>query len=116
MSTVKILRVDVDATTEVLHVQNNLDGLKAAIGGGWLEPIGPTSGGGGWSAYLDEEGKIKGMRVNATATQLARLIGWNSADVLCGPVIFLGPVDANGDETDVGDDVLGVAQIQGILP
>jgi hypothetical protein len=116
MSTVKILRVDVDATTEVLHVQNNLDGLKAAIGGGWLEPIAATDGLRGWTAYLDEEGKIKGMGVNVAATYLARSMGWASADVLCGPVIFLGPVDHEGDETDVANIVLTAARAQGILP
>lgn len=75
----------------------DLDGMKEAVGGGYIEGI----GGDGWTAYCDEEGKLNGLPVNVRATRLAHALGWTTGDVLCGPVVFLGPVDDEGEETDV---------------
>jgi hypothetical protein len=92
-----VLKVDTDGTVTELVLDGSLDGFIAAIGGGWLEAItGP-----GWSAFCDEEGKIKGLPPNTLATGAAILLGWGHGDVLCGPVLFLGPPDRHGNETDV---------------
>jgi len=89
----------------------DLEGMKEAVGGGYIEGI----GGEGWSAYCDEEGKINGLPVNVRATRLARALGWPTGDVLCGPVVFLGPVDDEGEETDVGSIVTESARLLGYL-
>ena len=94
------------------EVEPTMEGLKPLLDGGWLEVI----GGDNWSAYLDEEGKIKGLPVNGRATRLARHLGWRGmqGDVLCGPVIFLGPPDEEGEDTSVPDHVRVIATALGI--
>lgn len=99
MITVKALLVsdNGELPVEIALISNNLDGMKEAIGGGWIEGI----GGRGWGGYCDEEGKNKGMEVNIRATRIAQLLGWTVGDVLCGPVVFLGPANKDGEDTDV---------------
>lgn len=112
---VKILRISEDEA-EVRAVPATLDGLKDAIGGGWLELIGPTQFAGvNWGAYVDEDGLAKRLPVNTRATVLARHLGWNTGDVLCGTVVFLGPGDDEGEDTDVQDGVLAAATTLGLL-
>ncbi|MGV8973686.1 MAG: DUF3846 domain-containing protein [Rhodoglobus sp.] len=115
---VKILWIDTheDINVELREVPADLDGLRSEVGGGWLEAIGPYDGSHDWTGYCDEEGKIVGLPVNVRATRLARLIGWTTGDTLNGPVVFLGPADADGNDTDVGDDVTGYARTLGYLP
>lgn len=110
---VRVLTVPADHTipAAIRTIPGTLYGLKDAIGGGWLEPI----SGRGWSAYCDEEGKIKGLPVNVRATRLARLLGWHTQDILVGPVVFLGPVDNEGDDTDVTNLTIGSATNLGLL-
>ena len=105
--TVRVLRVDVDGNGELLGVPASLSSLQNLIDGGWLEAIGGDSGSVQWHAYLDEEGKLKGLRPNLAATRLAERFGWSSArwDVLCGPVIFLGN-GPGGNEADVPQELI----------
>ena len=88
------------------------DGIRSLLDGGMLEGI----GGDNWFGYVDEEGKMKGLPVNGRATRLARHLGWRGmqGDVLCGPVVFLGPADEDGDDTSVQDHVRVVATALGI--
>lgn len=91
MRTVTGLMVRPDGDASAVTLEATLETLRAAIGGGWLEAvIGPD-----WFAYVDEDGKAKGLPVNGVATRLARAIGWGGqpGDYLSGPVLFLG---ANG--------------------
>ncbi len=100
---ITVIKVNTDSTTETLQIEPKLDNFQALLDGGWLEGIyGP-----GWMAYLDEEGKFKGLPVNVAATKLATAAGWRGAgyDVLCGPVLFLGPGDANGEDTSVTEAI-----------
>lgn len=83
---------------------DDLDRMRELIGGGWLEAIyGPD-----WCAFLDEEGKLKGLRPNTAAEAVARTCGWQGdwRDYLAGPVVFVGPPNVAGDFTDVPDHVL----------
>lgn len=80
------------------------DTIHTALEGGWLEAVSAP----GFLAYVDEEGKIKDLPVNRVATDYARLAGWVSDDVLCGPVVFLGPVDEEGNATAVTEDFLDI--------
>jgi hypothetical protein len=99
MIRVLIVPDDERQPVEERDIDPSLDVFKAILGG-WLEGIG-----GGeeeeWRGYCDEEGKIKGRAVNVRATRLARALGWPTGDVLCGPVVFTGPPDEEGDDTSV---------------
>lgn len=112
---VRVLCISGDETVfaAVHDIPATVEGLAAEIGEGWLEGI----SGDDWSAYLDEEGKIKGLPINERATRLARALGWDPShvDLLVGPVVFLGPVDEEGDETDVTAQVIDRASLWGYL-
>lgn len=91
---VKGLVVHPDGECEV----RGFDGLadyQAAVGG-FIEGIyGP-----GWSGFANEEGLLEGLPYNELASAMAALFGW-AGEGLVGPVVFLGPVDGKGGETDV---------------
>lgn len=100
MSKVRVLVVPVVETPYVTEIDGGLDDWRALLDGGWLEPVGGVSSlHGRWEAYCDEEGKIKGLPVNAAATVLARIHGWNVPDWLVGPVVFHGGPTPDGEET-----------------
>lgn len=116
-ATLKVLMVYPNAPTELKRVSANLEGMKAAIGGGWLEVFGPNDTTPcQWFGYCDEEGKINNLPVNTYATNFARKVGWNTGDVLCGPVMFVGPTDEDGIDTDVPDELVIAAVRFGLSP
>lgn len=82
------------------EVSTDLDGLQALVGG-YIEAVSLTEG----HAYVNEEGKLMGLPVNALATDLAHAAGWPYGDVLCGTVVFLGD-SPDGDEADVPPSLL----------
>lgn len=101
----KALRIPADDAVRYEVEGITPDLLKKAIGG-WLEGIGGVDHADRpWFAYLDEEGKLKRLEPNWRATWLAMRLGWRG-DVLVGPVVFVGPPDAEGDDTDVPEFVL----------
>lgn len=114
MATVKVMVVRPCEAPE-LTTYSSLEDLQSFVGG-WIEAINgsrnPDEVFEEWSAYVNEEGKINGLPYNPNATELANRIGWygRGIDVLCGPVVFLGPVDDEGDSTDVPQWVVEAAQ------
>jgi hypothetical protein len=83
---------------------SNLDAYRQIIGGN-LEVVNldrPSA-----SMYCNEEGKLKGLRVNHRATTL--LWVHNSAfrgrDVIAGPALLVGPPNRHGNDTSVPDDL-----------
>lgn len=111
-----VLLTSPNERAQVVTLEVTLKALQQAIGGGYLEAIGgPT-----WSAYLDEEGRLKGLPVNHDGTRLAQALGFSEGppwdDIgLVGPVLFMGPADDEGDETSVTDEVIGTAIQLGIV-
>lgn len=100
----------------VVTIEPTLRALQEAIGGGYLEAIGTPS----WSAYLDEEGRLKNLPVNVDGTRLAQAMGFSEGPPwdgigLVGPVLFIGPADDKGEETSVPDSVIGTAIKLGIV-
>ena len=91
--------------SEVVDIDITLASLRGFLDNGYLEAIYGWHPYGEWSCYLDEEGKLKGLPVNETATLLAAQAGWAGAmsDVLCGTALFLGPADEEGFDTAVPD-------------
>lgn len=93
------------------QIEPDVEAIRRLLDGGWLEGIG---GDDGWFGYCDEEGKIKGLPLNRAATNLARALGWPSGDVLCGPVVFVGPPDEDGIDTGITSVVLAYADALGL--
>lgn len=93
--------VPVDGPARIEQIGRGLNSWKTLLDGGHLEGI----SGDGWFGYCDEEGKLKGLPINRTATVLARMFGWppGGQDVLCGTIVFCGPPDKEGWDTDVPD-------------
>jgi hypothetical protein len=96
----------VQEPAELRWIKADLQSLQALVGGD-IEAI---SGGAGWSAIINGEGKIY-CGLNIRATNLALQYGWPiSRDVLFGPVVFLGPVSMEGEETSFTEHMFATAQ------
>ena len=105
--------VKTDDTIEVLQSETSpdYDALNAAVGG-WLEGV-PLEG---VTAYINEEGKLLGLRNNKIATVIAHK---DKAifphDNIVGDMIVLGPIDDEGEETPLSLDwIQSVADYLGI--
>lgn len=105
---VKALLVPADPgkATRILTVDQDTPKMFQQLVGGWIEAISTADS--TWHAYCNEEGKIERLPLNARATRLARILGWDRShrDVLCGDVVFLGD-GPDGAEADVPDLVVG---------
>lgn len=107
--TVQAVIVRADGGIEIGPVNPTLDGIKAVVGG-WLEAIHPTDDTfGNWHAYIDEEGKLKGLPDNPVGTAFAMQAGWRGGEMLCGPVVFFGAAgegeDYMADEADAPQEL-----------
>lgn len=100
---VKVLAIHPDGSARVESIPEELESMRAAIGGGWLEGVMLR----GCHLYCDEEGFLKNLRQNPGATLLARRLGYGGREVLRGQVIFLGEGPA-GAEGHVPDEVVEV--------
>lgn len=69
--------------------------IRAELDGGWLQGIPFTHE---TMAFVDEEGKLKGLPVNEVATQLCETfkVGLAPDDVIVGTFILVGTLDGNG--------------------
>lgn len=87
---------------------NTYEDLSKAIGG-WIEPVNlATPEGQYFTMYVDEEYRLKHtLAVNVLAMQLSGMCG--RVDLMyqgiLGPVVLLGPVDGEGDDTSVTPSV-----------
>lgn len=79
----------------VIKELNAEGGIKAELNGGWLEHLRFSDD---THAYIDEEGKQKGLPINHAATQLCEKygVGLASDDVIVGTFIILGTLNENG--------------------
>jgi hypothetical protein len=87
---------------EVREISQDLDSLQSLVGG-YLEAVYGLDANGNLDVtiYLNEEGKIRQMPINAIATQLWWYHidpGMRGRDVLCGPAVILGAPDAAGED------------------
>jgi Domain of unknown function (DUF3846) len=91
---VKAVAVRVDGKME--EIDASYESIKATLDG-WLEIV-PTLGA-PFVMLCDEEGKLKGKRLNAVATTLANdYRDWE--DLIVGDVVLTGLPDRNGDHTE----------------
>jgi hypothetical protein len=102
MSDLRVLIVRPSGHLELMlwERSNLLRSFQASVGG-YIEAI----GGPGWSAYCNEEGKLQNLPFNPQAQLLAEGHGWTPLpfDTLVGTVVFVGPPDSDGEDTDVPD-------------
>jgi hypothetical protein len=101
MKKVKAVLLRADGTASRIEIKSGEDINKAV--GGWLEVINFQ---GNVFVYINEEGKLLGLPLNNRATGLAysRNIGLIPGDVIVGNVVFVGPADNDGNDTDVPED------------
>jgi hypothetical protein len=61
------------------------------------------------TVFVNEEGKLTGLPVNARATDLCAVTigGWFN-DVIAGDVVVVGPPDNRGDETSCPQEVVDI--------
>jgi hypothetical protein len=108
------LVIETDRTSRIdALAKGDWDELREVIGG-WLTRVQGRYMGKPWAAFCDEEGRPKGQRYNAAATELAKAVGWRAgADYLVGRVVFVG---IKGDvNLDVPGSVLTLARGMDIL-
>lgn len=96
---------------EICKINPGLNDLQKLVGG-YIEAVIDSDS--GWSLYCNEEGKLKGLKVNVPSTafidKLYRLAGrppFSQHDILVGPVVWLGPTDELGNETSLPIDYMG---------
>lgn len=63
----RMLLVPVDGPTQVVDVGEGFEGIREALGGGWIERVRVA---GDWSLAVDEDGIAKGLPVNPRASIL----------------------------------------------
>lgn len=107
----KALLIPTDTTQPITRTEvHGLEDLQRGVGG-WIQPV----DGEDFTAYVDEEGKVKGREFNARANRLIHeqvpaLPTW---DLIVGDVVIVGGLDEEGDSTDVPERV---AQLLGLDP
>ena len=99
-----IVPADSEQPARIEDISPTLGVLQHLVGG-WLEAI----AGDGWTAFINEEGKLNMLPVNEAGNRILAVLNWESVgrDVVVGPLLIVGPADENGFETSVSDDVLG---------
>lgn len=109
LSTVALLRItpagtaeSAECVVELHHTEPHH--IKALLNEGILEIVYPQRSDSDppWHAYVDGDGKAKGLVFNRVAHDLAALAGWGGwqqRDYLVGPVVFCGedPADPTGE-------------------
>lgn len=103
--------IEVSGSIQIREVK---DGEIGKIVGGLIEllPFGKDA-----SAYINEEGKLMGLKTNPLATKLARerKIGLARDDFIVGPMVVFGLGSPDGEETDVTDSFIATLPKANIL-
>ena len=94
----KALKITADGNVDQIEV-NGYEDLKEHIGG-WLEGLHLTDD---MFAYIDEEGKMKGLPYNVLATALCQVkqVGLAPTDFISGTMLIVGSPDEEGNDTNV---------------
>lgn len=97
---VLVIPVDTDPIEEQFDKEIEYTWIKEAIGGGWLEAVYPTDA---VTLWCDEEGKLKSLPPNPTATWLWWFLQPEARgrDVLHGTVVVTGGIDGEGSSMSV---------------
>lgn len=90
------IKIDTDGTVSMVEL-NGLGDFQSHVGG-WVEALGADDG--EHTMWFNEEGKLMGLPLNPTATQLAHelVASLPAQDVQVGPMLITGPVDDEGED------------------
>jgi len=119
--TIEVVTIGVDGSITPETIPNGCEALQQRVGG-WIEAV--ASDDGEVTLWVNEEGKLMGLPVNALATQLWYLVSPSVAhmDVLCGPVVVSGGADSDGETLPIPtnlrralDEVSLVARFEGLI-
>ena len=82
--------------------------------GGWIECVSLKDDG---DMYVNEEGKLYGLPVNDVATLLANHFGYlrQGFDLIVGNTIIFGPVDDEGENTEVTYAIINYLKSKNLL-
>jgi hypothetical protein len=111
--TTRALVVRPDGTAEVVRVSRRLESWQELVGGS-IEGLSLSAE---VRAFINEDGKALGLAMNVYADAMIRAllksVGHTlmPGDYIVGPVVFLGPVDRYGYETDVHPLVVEMAKL-----
>jgi len=99
----KALLIQTDHVVKQIEVDGHLKSMQDAVGG-MIEYLPLTDNA---HAYIDEEGKLKGKKVNVMATMLCRKlnIGLAPDDMIVGDMLILGSLNKKGDRDGEEHDV-----------
>lgn len=104
MTYLQCITVCVDGTVKIgTNEETSLQYYQNEVGG-YIEAI----EGDGWSAFINEEGKIQGLERNLFAEVWMRYHGMRlgQGDWIAGNVVFTGPPDLRGETTHLGMDIV----------
>ena len=103
----KAIRIDTDGTVRRIEVNGYEDFVEHV--GGYLEAVRVNATA---TAYIDEEGKLKGLPHNEVASELLNYLkaGLAATDFISGPMVIVGKPDAEGVDTDVPPEVVWAAR------
>lgn len=95
------LAILVDGTIEDL-ADAKYETIRTAIGGGYIQAVGLPSGD---YLYCDEEGKMKGMPENFTATALTSGVLFQG-DFIAGPAVICGNITPMGNHEALRPEIV----------
>ena len=100
------LRIRTNGKIDKIQIEN-LEDMQAAVGDGYIEALPIDEQKHGMSVYINEEGRLLEQPINMTATLfLLRHDVWPGFDSpIHGDVLILGPLDDEGDNTDVDPEL-----------
>ena len=100
---VKAAIVNVDGNIEIKNL-NGYDDLSSSVQG-WLEALRFSTG---MTGYVNEEGKLKNLPLNPLATYICNKmsVGLSFSDYIVGPMVCVGPVDSEGEDTDLSSEMI----------
>lgn len=115
MGTIPAVVVHPDCRIEFVNLESGCKPLQELVGG-YIEAV--TSDTGDTTFWLNEEGKLIGLPLNAAATALLWELNdaFAGRDFLMGPVVITGGVDDEGATLGIGaEGISAVENLQSAL-
>ena len=108
---IKAVTVSTDHRCAVIGMDSHdsLKPLQAAVGG-YIECVSFD----GFDLWLNEEGKMIGLPVNAIATEMFHET-FGPYDILVGDIVLTGPSDEDGYPTSLTDEQVGLIEAECVL-
>lgn len=104
MTMIDVVTITTDGAVTHESIDRGAAPLQQRVGG-WIEAV--SSDDGSVTLWVNEEGKLQGLPVNAMATELWHMISphMKGVDVLCGTVVVTGGCDDEGETLSIPDSL-----------